>query len=789
MASRNLGSLTVDLLLKMGGFKQGMDAAARETDRATSRIKRSANQVSTEIRRMGATLIAGFASVATIRQIVQVNDEYTRLEGRLGLVTRSAGDLARVQEDLFAIAQRTRTEYAGVADLYVKLAQTSADLGASQSDLLRFTEAVGNALTISGASAQTASGALLQLSQGLAGGVFRAEEFNSVLEGAPEIIRTVAKNIDGMGGSMGKLREAIKSGQVTSQEFFRAFLAGGDDLAKRAETLPLTVGQAFTRLQNVIKKAVAEGDLSPLADAINELSETVSSPSFQEGMSVLVSLLGKLAGLSFKGLGDLGATLKAFGLAYDTATLNFDRIDTLRFSLEQLRRAAREPISVRFRLVGAIGLNKDVLEATTRRLERQLSEAESVAAAAAGTGRGPSNARRPTRAIEGAGVSGDLVDVKKLTEQTRTAVEEYDAQILKLARSLQSGAIDQDLYNRGLQQANELLAKDTAPPKAATSAATAAARAAADALEDQAQAYQNIYTNGVAAIEGLRTPLEEQLANYHEQRYALEQLAATYPNLADEAADALNRLALEGLAPIEITAEKIFPPQEQEKLSVFFEEASRSVQGILADFIFEPFENGLSGLADSFAKMLQRMAAEAIAADIAGKIFGTGVGSGGGLLGQAFGFLGGLFGGAGGSMNSQGIGLSADMIKKALGGFDRGGYTGDGAKLQPAGIVHAGEFVTRSEVTRQPGAVPFLESFNRVGMAALEALPGFAAGGLVAPAIVPARGPMTPRSSGAMAITNYFTIHAPTGTVSRATETQIAAAAARGAGRASARNN
>jgi hypothetical protein len=48
---------------------------------------------------------------------------------------------------------------------------------------------------------------------------------------------------------------------------------------------------------------------------------------------------------------------------------------------------------------------------------------------------------------------------------------------------------------------------------------------------------------------------------------------------------------------------------------------------------------------------------------------------------------------------------------------------------------------------------------------------------------------MTPRSSGAMAITNYFTIHAPTGTVSRATETQIAAAAARGAGRASARNN
>jgi hypothetical protein len=578
---------------------------------------------------------------------------------------------------------------------------------------------------------------------------------------------------------------------VTSQAFFRAFLAGGTDLKKQAESLPLTVGQAFTRLQNVIKKAGAEGDLSPLADAINELSETVSNPSFQEGMSVLVSLLGKLAGLSFKGLGDVGATLKAFGLAYDTATMNFGRIDTLRFSLEQLRRAAREPIFVRFRLVGAVGLNKDVLDATTRRLERQLSDAEAVAAAASGTGRGPTNARRPTRAIEGAGVSGDLVDIKKLTEQTRTAVEEYDAQILKLARSLQAGAIDQDLYNRGLKQANDLLAKSTAPPKAATAAATAAAREAAEAIRKQANAYEDVYTKGLAAIEGLRTPLEEQLATYHEQRYALEQLAATYPNLATEAAEALKRLEVEGLEPITITAEKIFPRKEREELNVFFEEASRGFQNLLADFLFDPFKDGLRGMLQGFGDMLQRMAAEAVAAQIAQKLFGTGVGTGTGSSAGWLQMAGNLFmsyWAGSGTMNSQGIGLTSSQISQAFKGLSDGGYTGDGGKYQPAGIVHAGEFVTRSEVTRQPGAVPFLESFNRVGMAALQALPGFASGGLVSPAIVPAAGPRTPRGGG-MSVSNYFTIQAPNGTVSRATETQIAAAAARGLGRASARNN
>lgn len=64
--------------------------------------------------------------------------------------------------------------------------------------------------------------------------------------------------------------------------------------------------------------------------------------------------------------------------------------------------------------------------------------------------------------------------------------------------------------------------------------------------------------------------------------------------------------------------------------------------------------------------------------------------------------------------------------------FAWGGWTGPGGKWQPAGLVHAGEFVTRQEIVRQPGALAFLAQFNRTGMAALRRwLPGFADGGLV----------------------------------------------------------
>jgi murein DD-endopeptidase MepM/ murein hydrolase activator NlpD len=68
-------------------------------------------------------------------------------------------------------------------------------------------------------------------------------------------------------------------------------------------------------------------------------------------------------------------------------------------------------------------------------------------------------------------------------------------------------------------------------------------------------------------------------------------------------------------------------------------------------------------------------------------------------------------------------------------GFATGGWTGPGAKMQPAGIVHADEFVVRKESRQRiekqrPGYLDYLNRFGR--------LPGYAIGGGVSP--VPGRG-------------------------------------------------
>ncbi|MCA4078786.1 phage tail tape measure protein [Pseudomonas kurunegalensis] len=86
----------------------------------------------------------------------------------------------------------------------------------------------------------------------------------------------------------------------------------------------------------------------------------------------------------------------------------------------------------------------------------------------------------------------------------------------------------------------------------------------------------------------------------------------------------------------------------------------------------------------------------------------------------------GMEAGSAGAVSSN-LGASQAGYSSAY-GFSDGGYTGDGGKYEPAGIVHAGEFVLRREVVSQPGMLDYLQTLNSRG---------YADGGLVTPTAVP----------------------------------------------------
>jgi hypothetical protein len=79
-------------------------------------------------------------------------------------------------------------------------------------------------------------------------------------------------------------------------------------------------------------------------------------------------------------------------------------------------------------------------------------------------------------------------------------------------------------------------------------------------------------------------------------------------------------------------------------------------------------------------------------------------------------------------------GGAASLASLFGGGFAEGGYTGPGGKYQPAGVVHAGEFVMRREAVRTWGAdmLASMNAMRGVSVAPItRRLPGFAEGGLV----------------------------------------------------------
>lgn len=92
------------------------------------------------------------------------------------------------------------------------------------------------------------------------------------------------------------------------------------------------------------------------------------------------------------------------------------------------------------------------------------------------------------------------------------------------------------------------------------------------------------------------------------------------------------------------TALGTLPPAVQEAtdaMTVFADQAARNMQDIFADQLFEGFKGGLDGMLADFGTMMQKMIAQAVAADLMKRLLGDSSGTGGGLFGAVAGFFGG----------------------------------------------------------------------------------------------------------------------------------------------------
>lgn len=250
-----------------------------------------------------------------VRQLGGLADAYTSIQNRIRTVVDSTDQLATTTNRLFVIATKTRQPIEALTSLYQKGSIAAKELGASQEELFTFTQAVGNALAIQGGAAGTAAGALLQTSQALGSGIVRAEEFNSILEGAFPLAQAAANGIERFGGSVAKLRAEIIKGKITSDEFFRAILSQSDELAETFGKTVVTIGQAFTNLRTASVQFFGQldaqiGATRTFSQSIVTLSENLGDVIRAFGIFI-VALAANKFGPIIAGIGKTAAATAA----------------------------------------------------------------------------------------------------------------------------------------------------------------------------------------------------------------------------------------------------------------------------------------------------------------------------------------------------------------------------------------------------------------------------------------------------------------------------------------------
>ncbi len=300
----DLERLVVSLEANIRGYERNLQKAMGITNSRTRQIERRFEgmnrAISSQVSRLGSV----FAGAASIRGAQQLLDASTRITNALRVAGLEGEALTRVYDRLFQSAQANAAPLESLVTLYGRAAIVQKELGVSSEELLNFTNNVAVALRVAGTDAQSASGALLQLSQALGSGTVRAEEFNSILEGALPIAQAAAAGLEEAGGSVAKLRGLVIEGKVSSEAFFRAFEAGSVVLQDKVANSQITVAQGFTRIYNAAIDAAAkinEGSQAGdrLATSLNGLAEAIQTADFTpliSGISTAIDFARELGG-------------------------------------------------------------------------------------------------------------------------------------------------------------------------------------------------------------------------------------------------------------------------------------------------------------------------------------------------------------------------------------------------------------------------------------------------------------------------------------------------------------
>lgn len=281
----------------IGSTSSGIDQAARSLDDVADSAdvaKRNTDDAAASARRLARDIADVGATVLLVRQVAiairDISAELLRAQGRLDnfqagvqfALGRDAGnDLDYTREK----ASELGLELTSLSRSYVQFMASARGTSLEGTRSREVFEAVAQASSVLGLSAERQEGALRALAQMMSKGTVQAEELRGQLgDQLPGAFRTAAAAI---GVTEGKLNEMLERGEIIASDFLPKFAAQlrkdlGDNVTTAADGAQQSInrfGSAWERLkQNTADSGIGDaikGQLNILSDAFDDISRSM----------------------------------------------------------------------------------------------------------------------------------------------------------------------------------------------------------------------------------------------------------------------------------------------------------------------------------------------------------------------------------------------------------------------------------------------------------------------------------------------------------------------------------
>ena len=790
MSSRSLGTLTYDLIAKIGGFVAGMTEAERVADRKTREMERKsrarAKAMSDAWAKAGKLITAGIAGITvggTFLKIINETKQAESEQAQLAAVLKSTGNSAGF----------TKVRLNEMASAMSALSVVSTgEINQAQTTLLAFTGVVGEEFP---RALQSAVDMAQRTGMSV---VSAAETIGRALDVPSKGLTSLSKQGFRFTEEQKKLAEKLEATGKTAEAQGIILQALEDSYGGSAKAARDTFGGALTALQNQINTLLtgSDGSLDEAKKAVNDLTDSLGGEdarkAFDAVIGWVVNLTAALAemvvqfGLGLQNSDGFFDAMLKYGMAdpfkshaehlanirKDIATLESVKGNPLKTMLESGELASLSPAAVarigskdgRGQELRSLRLREQyhaaMVEREQAKRERELFRGLLGVPETGGTVQElePIPAR-PSGGDKKPKKTGSTVDegqrfIQQMRE--RIALIGLETEQEKLLAKAVIGTIK--FKSEGDKAEAVRLAGQYDSAKAAYEQKKAIEELTVSygrLLGEQERNYQ-AQLNAMGLGEKNRQHLTEQIQIQDEYRKRQENLddALRRGDISSERYGAEMRMLDEAqgksLALLDrYNSEKLKKERDwllgaQEALINYGDEAA-NIYASVADAVagaFKGMEDALvqfvktgkldfKSLADSIISDLARIAVrQGITGPLSGMLGGLLTNT---LSGLAMGLGGGVKIGSGFNMGA-GLGGGSGATFGPMLSLSTGGFTGPGGKFEPKGIVHANEGVLNSDEINALGGE---QGFNRLRQALKG--PGHSLGGMAGrPALPPA---------------------------------------------------